>query len=41
MDQLKSSYNNPFKESYTHSIQTCFPMIASDVWQNGHIQSEE
>ena len=31
MHQLKSLYNSPFKESYSHSIHTCFPMIASNV----------
>ena len=31
MHQLKSIYNSPFKDSYSHPIHTCFPMIASNV----------
>ena len=27
MHQLKSIYNNPFKDSYSQPIHTCFPMI--------------
>ena len=30
MHQLKSSYNSPFKDSYSHPIHTCFVMIASN-----------
>ena len=30
MHQLKSLYNSPFKNSYSHPIHTCFPMIASN-----------
>ena len=32
MHQLKSIYNSPFKDSYSHPIHTCFPMIASNVF---------
>ena len=28
MNQLKSTYNSPFKQSQSHPIQTCFPIIA-------------
>ena len=28
--QLKSSYNSPFKDSYSHLIHACFAMIASN-----------
>ena len=31
MHQLKSIYNTPFKDSHSHPIYTCFPMIASKV----------
>ena len=31
MHQLKFLYNSPFKNSYSHPIHTCFPMIASNV----------
>ena len=34
MYQLKSSYNSPFKDSYSHPIHTCFAMIASNVFKN-------
>ena len=30
MHQLKSSYNSPFKDSYSHPIHTRFAMIASN-----------
>ena len=30
MHQLKSIYNSPFKDSYSHPINTCFAMIASN-----------
>ena len=30
MSQLKSSYNSPFKDSYSHPIHTRFAMIASN-----------
>ena len=32
MNQLRyiSIYNSPFKESYSHPIHTCFPIIASN-----------
>ena len=30
MHQLKSIYNSPFKDSYSHPIHTCFAMIASN-----------
>ena len=30
MNQLKFLYNSPFKNSYSHPIHTCFPMIASN-----------
>ena len=30
MHQLKSNYNSPFKDSYSHPIYTCFAMIASN-----------
>ena len=30
MYQLKSLYNSPFKNSYSHPIHTCFAMIASN-----------
>ena len=29
MNQLKSIYNIPFKDSRAHPIRTCFPMIAN------------
>ena len=29
--QLKSIYNSPFKDSYSHPIHTCFAMIASNT----------
>ena len=28
MNQLRSIYNSPFKDSYSHHIHTCFPIIA-------------
>ena len=28
--QLKSSYNRPFKDFYSHPIHTCFAMISSN-----------
>ena len=31
MNQLKSIYNSPLKDSHSHLIHTCFPMIASNV----------
>ena len=31
MNKLKSIYNSPFKDSHSHPIQTCFPMIASNA----------
>ena len=31
MNELKSIYNSPFKDSYSHSIHTC-PIIASNVY---------
>ena len=30
MNQLKSIYNSPFKNSYSHPIHTCFPISASN-----------
>ena len=30
MNQLKYIYNNSFKGLYSHSIHTCFPIIASN-----------
>ena len=30
MDHLKSIYNIPFKDSYSHPIRTCFGIIASN-----------
>ena len=30
MNQLKSIYNSPFKDSHSRPIRTCFPMIASN-----------
>ena len=35
MQQLKSIYNSPFKDSHLHLIHTCFAMNASEsvkVW---------
>ena len=29
--QLKSLYNSSFKNSHSHPIHTCFPMIASNA----------
>ena len=29
MKQLKSIYKNPFKDSHSRLIHTCFPIIAS------------
>ena len=37
MHQLKSIYNSPFKDSYSHPIHTCFAMIAS----NGFVYFDE
>ena len=31
MHQLKSIYNSPCKDSHSHSIHTCFSMIASNA----------
>ena len=31
MNKLKSIYNSPFKDSHSHPIHTCFPMIASNA----------
>ena len=31
MYQLKSSYSNPFKDSYSDTIHPCFTMIATYV----------
>ena len=31
MNQLKSIYNSLFKDSHSHPIHTCFPIIASNV----------
>ena len=31
MNLLKSIYNSPFKELYSHPIHTCFPIIASNI----------
>ena len=31
MDQLKSIYNNTFKDLHSHPIHSCFAMIASNV----------
>ena len=31
VNQLKSLYKSPFKNSYSHPIHTCFLMIASNV----------
>ena len=33
MNQLKSSYNCPFKDSHSHPIHTCFTTTASNVVQ--------
>ena len=30
MNQTKFIYNSPFKDSYSHPIHTCFPIIASN-----------
>ena len=30
MNQLKSVYNSPLKDLHSHSIHTCFPIIASN-----------
>ena len=37
MYQLRSSYNSPFKDSYSYPIHTCFAMFAS----NEFIESRE
>ena len=34
MNQLKSIYNSPFKESQLHPIHTCFRIIASKLLVN-------
>ena len=34
MHQLKFIYNSPLKDSYSHLIHTCFPMIASNEMIN-------
>ena len=31
MNQLQSIYNGPFKDSRSHLIRACFPMIAGNV----------
>ena len=31
MNQLKSIYNSPFRDSHSHPIHTCFPIIASNT----------
>ena len=31
MNQLKSIYNSPFKDSHSHPIHTCFPIIDSNA----------
>ena len=31
MNQLKSVYNSPFKDSYSHPIHLYFPVIANNV----------
>ena len=30
INKLKSIYNSPFKDSHSHPIHTCFPIIASN-----------
>ena len=30
INQLESIYNNQFKDSHSHPIQICFPIIASN-----------
>ena len=32
IDQLKSFYKRPFKDSHSHPIHNCFPMIASNAF---------
>ena len=32
INQLKSVYNSPFKDSYSNSFHNCFPIIASNVF---------
>ena len=34
--QLKSLYNSPLKNSYSHPIHTCFPKIASNEFEMCH-----
>ena len=31
INQLESIYNNQFKDSHSHPIQTCFPIIARNI----------
>ena len=31
MNQLKSIYNIPFKDSHSHPVHICFPIIASNA----------
>ena len=33
VNQIKPIYNNPFKDSHSHPIHTCFPIIASNESQ--------
>ena len=37
MHQLKSIYNSQFKDSHSHPIHPCFPIIASNV-KHGSVQ---
>ena len=37
MNQLKSIYNRSFKDSHSHPIHKCFPIIASNGTDKFHI----
>ena len=38
MNQLKSIYNIPFLDSYSHPVHSCLSMIASNMHQNNRYQ---
>ena len=39
MNRLKPIYNGPFKDSHSHLIHTCFPIIASNGQVNEAVPS--
>ena len=41
MNQIKFIYTSPFKDSHSHPIHTCFPIINSNAFlKNYYIASE-